>query len=103
MQTRPQMTRHAAERFSQRGFREDDLELLMLLGVPVESGLFVCDKSARDLSGRLRRLADRCERLAGSRLVADGDAVITAYRPGRHKTRSLMRQGEQRSLRRMCP
>jgi hypothetical protein len=103
MQTRTHMTRHARKRFKQRGFREDELELLMLAGVPVKDGIFVCARSARDLSGRLRRMADRCERLIGSWLVVEGDAVITAYRPGRRKTRSLMRQVEERSLRRMRP
>jgi hypothetical protein len=98
METKARLTRHAQARLDQRGFRQDDVELLSWLGRPVEGGLMVCRKDALRVAARLQELADRYKRLAGSRLVIEGDAIVTAYRPGRRKARHLLRHTAERDL-----
>ena len=102
METEARLSRHAQARLDQRGFRQDDVEILSLLGRPVEGGLLVCLKDALRFAARLQQLAERCKRLAGSRLVSDGDAIVTAYRPGRRKARHLIRHTAERDLNGDC-
>ena len=93
-------TRHAILRMSQRCIRPDDLELAELIGTEVEGGYLVRRKDVQDYERDLKQRINRARRLAGKRVVRDGDAVITAYHTKPGKERRLLRGADDRSLRR---
>jgi hypothetical protein len=92
------ITRHAVRRMAQRSFREDDLDLIMMIGTEVEDGYLVRAKDCQAAERELKRLLDQVRRLEGKRLVVEGGSVITAYRPGRETGRRLMRGAGDREL-----
>ena len=86
------ISEHAAVRMSQRAIRFDDLELAELIGTEVEGGWYVRQKDAQAYIRDLKRDIDRARRLAGKRIVTDGDTVISAYHAGQAKERRLLRR-----------
>lgn len=71
------VTKHAVERFAQRGFKLDDTEIIMQLGTEVEDGYLVCDQECRRVEEQLRTMLRRLDRLRGARLVVEGSTVVT--------------------------
>ncbi|MBU6497181.1 MAG: hypothetical protein KGJ41_13625 [Rhodospirillales bacterium] len=90
------LTRHAIERMGQRGFRDDDLDLIRLIGTPVEDGYLVLVRDCQAAERDLKRLWERIRHLNGKRLVEKGGCVVTAYRATKTKERQLMRRGSER-------
>jgi hypothetical protein len=93
-----QLTRHAIQRMGQRGFQEDDLELIQLIGTEVESGVIVLNRDYLAAEHELKRLQERIRRLVGKRLVVADGRVITAYRASKATERRLVRQSGDRDL-----
>jgi hypothetical protein len=91
-------TTHAAARMSQRGIRDDDLELILEIGTEVEGGYIVLKKDYRAYDCELKRKRERVRRLVGKRVVVEGDRVVTAYHAEPKKQRRLIRGAEDRSL-----
>lgn len=85
------MTHHAIARLGQRGFRDDDLDLIRLIGTPVEGGYLVRERDCQRAEGQLKRLGDRIRRLKGKRVVEDGRCVVTAYHATKSKAKRLVR------------
>lgn len=86
-----EVTKHAAERFAQRGFTLGDAEIIMQLGTEVEDGFLVCDRECRKVEEQLRAMLRRLDRLRGARLVVEGSTVITVYRTGKRKQKRLLK------------
>ncbi|GIW57045.1 MAG: hypothetical protein KatS3mg082_3449 [Nitrospiraceae bacterium] len=84
-------TKHAVERFAQRGFMLDDAEIIMQLGTEVEDGFLVCDRECRQVEEQLRAILRRLDRLRGARLVVEGSTVVTVYRAGKRKQKQLLK------------
>ena len=93
-----QLTRHAVSRMAQRASRDDDLDLIMMIGTEVGDGYIVLTRDCKAAERELKRLLDRVRRLDGKRLVIDGGRVITAYRAGRGLGRRLIHHAEEREL-----
>ncbi len=91
------LTGHAATRCSQRGLSARDLELIELLGLEVPDGFLLCRRQAQQFADLLRRLAGRIEGLAGTRVVAEGGQVVTAYRASISKHKALLRHTHDRA------
>ncbi len=73
-------TNHAETRMRQRGFRKADVSLVLSIATPVaEDAFFLSDKDAAREIERRRREIQQLERLRGTKLVVDGDTVITLY------------------------
>lgn len=85
------LTKHAAERFDQRGFRCNDADLIMHIGTEVDDGFLVRDKDVAAYIRELRAKMKRAERLAGARVVVANGAVITGYRASKRKQNQLLR------------
>ncbi|MDA8050381.1 MAG: hypothetical protein M0002_10300 [Rhodospirillales bacterium] len=85
-------SRRAPVRMAQRGIREDDLQLAMLIGTEVEGGYFVRDKNCEEEVRRLKKRIGRVLRLKGVRTVVAGDRVVTTYHAARKKERTLLRR-----------
>ena len=96
---REQMSRHAGQRLAQRGFQASDLDLIRMIGVDVLDGAMMLARDCQPVAARLRALADRVERPAGSRAVWTEDTVVTVYRARAGKQRDLLRCAAQRDLR----
>lgn len=90
---------HAVVRLSQRGFGMSDLDLALAIGTEVEGGILVLRRDCDRIALELRALADRVARLAGLRVVAAGDTVVTAYRAAHRRQKRLLRNAEQRNRR----
>lgn len=86
-----QITSHAALRLAQRGFRVGDAEWIMAVGTPVEGGYLVRTKDIELVEREMKSLLTRLRRLEGTRVVIDGDHVVTAYHPRPGKERQLLR------------
>ncbi len=84
-------TKHAVERFAQRGFMLDDAEIIMQLGTEVEDGFLVCDREVRKLEEQARAFLRRLDRVRGARVVVEGSTVITVYRAGKRKQKQLLK------------
>ena len=93
------LTRHAVTRMAQRAIREDDLDLIMIIGTEVRDGYIVRTKDCQAAERELKRLLDRVRRLNGKRLVVEAGHLVTAYRAERATERRLMRHTEERELR----
>ena len=92
------LTAHAEARTAQRGLSGSDLELIALIGTPVEGGLFVLEKQVQAFERDLKKLRDQARRLVGKRVVLDGDTIVTAYHARTGKERRLLRGAERRNL-----
>ena len=95
---KPGLTRHAIQRMGQRGFQEDDLELIRLIGTEVEGGFLVLNRDCLAAERELKRLQERIRRLGGKRLVVAGGHDVTAYRAGKATERHLVRRSGDREF-----
>lgn len=74
------LTQHAQTRIRQRGFREQDMELIVECGTLVRPGLHVLRD--RDVAKEIRAAKQRIqtlERLRGSAAVVEQGVVVTRY------------------------
>jgi len=74
------VTNHAEARMRQRGFRKDDVDLVLRVATRVADGaFFLRDKdAAREIKNR-RREIQQLERLRGSKLIVKNGALVTLY------------------------
>ena len=89
---------HAAVRMAQRGFDNDDLAIIQMIGIEVEGGYFVREKDCQELERRSKQMLARVRKLAGTRVVIADNQIITAYHTEKAKERSLLRHAEEREL-----
>jgi hypothetical protein len=64
---------------SQRGIREDDAELIPLIGTEVGDGYLVRTKDCQAAERELKDLLQRIWRIHGKRLVVRDGKIVTAY------------------------
>jgi hypothetical protein len=86
----PNLTDHAVQRFAQRGFRIDDVEIIMELGTEVKDGFLVLEKDIQAFDRALKSFRDRVLRLRGARLIVAEGAVITGYHADKRKQKALL-------------
>lgn len=83
---------HAMIRMSQRGFRTRDVDLFLECGTKVSDGYFLRDRDVTTAILQRQKEIERLERLRGKVLIADGDTVVTAYKPSRKRERRLLKE-----------
>ena len=88
------LTPHASTRLAQRALGQRDLDLIRQFGTEVEGGFLLRQKDYEAFEHQQKHICDRIKRLVGTRIVADGDLVITAYKANRNKQRRLLRHAE---------
>jgi hypothetical protein len=93
-----ELTRHAITRLAQRGFHNDDVDLIRMIGTEVEGGFIVLNRDCQAAERELKHLLERLRRLSGTRLVTTAGHVITAYRVQKATERRLVRSVEDREL-----
>jgi len=74
------LTRHAEARMRQRGFRDDDIGLVLSVATQVADDAFLltAKDAAREIARR-RREIQHLERLRGTKLIVEDGEVVTLY------------------------
>jgi hypothetical protein len=86
-------TNHAEIRMRQRGFRNADVGLVLSVATRVAADVFfVSDKDAAREIERRRREIQQLERLRGTKLIVEGENVITLYHSDRKRPRGTCRK-----------
>ncbi len=83
---------HAVSRMGQRALKESDIDLIREIGTDTGDGFFVHDKDVRAYEQRLKELTNKVRRLRGTRVVIEGDCIVTAYRATTRKQKHLLRR-----------
>jgi hypothetical protein len=75
-----QLTHHAKIRMKQRGFRKADIDLFLTVATQVaDDAYFLTDHDvAREIERRKNEI-QKLERLRGSKIIVEGDALVTLY------------------------
>lgn len=89
-------THHAEARMRQRGFRNVDVSLVLSVATRVaDDAFFLSDKDAAREIERRRREIQQLERLRGTKLIVEGEALVTLYhsewKPSRAASRKWRR------------
>ena len=87
---RLQRTRHVEQRAQQRGFREGDLDLITQLGTATEDGVVLRRRDVDQVRTVVRRLLADLERLEGSAVIVQDNAIVSVYRAGPKKLRRML-------------
>ena len=74
------ITHHAQARMRQRGFREVDLDLILSVATAIADDAFLLTEqdAARAIRDRKREI-QQIERLRGSKVIIEGNTLITLY------------------------
>ena len=87
------LTHHAQARMRQRGFKEEDADLIFRVGTRVADDAFLLtDKDAACAIRKCKQEIQQLERLRGSKVIVEGETLITLYhatlRPRREHRKS---------------
>lgn len=88
------LTGHAETRMRQRGLRERDVPLFLEYGTRIDDETWIIlDRDSRraERKHEIRAL----ERLAGRKMVARGESIVTAYRSRPANLKRTLRQGRK--------
>lgn len=85
-----QLTHHAKARIRQRGYREDDVDLVFRVGTRVADDAFLLtDKDAARAIQKLKHEIQQLERLRGSKVIVEGETLITVYRVTQRRPKQI--------------
>ena len=74
------LTHHAQARMRQRGFKEEDADLVFRVGTRVADDAFLLtDKDAARAIRKRKQEIQQLERLRGSKVIVEGETLITLY------------------------
>jgi hypothetical protein len=91
-------THHAETRMRQRGFRNTDISLVLSVATRVaDDAFFLSDRDAAREIERRRNEIQQLERLRGTKLVVDGEDVITLYHADRKPSQADSGKRRRRS------
>lgn len=87
------LTRHAEARMRQRGYKDEDVDLVFRVGTRVADDAFLLtDKDAARAIRKRKQEIQQLERLRGSQVIIEGATLITLYhttmRPRRRNRKS---------------
>jgi hypothetical protein len=87
------MTEHAQRRKQQRGFRDTDISIVLQTATQVAPDAFMLTRAdaAREIEKRKREI-QQFERLSGSKIIVEGDTVITCYHAHEREQKRTMRK-----------
>lgn len=75
------VTAHADARLRQRGYRAEDLDLILSLGTEGAEGVVLTNADAQREINRMKRHIHRLERLRGTAVIMADGTVVSVYRP----------------------
>ena len=87
-------THHAEARMRQRGFRNADIGLVLSVATRVaDDAFFLSDKDAAREIERRRREIQQLERLRGTKVIVEGESLVTIYH---HNGKAASAEGRKR-------
>ena len=86
------LTKHAQCRAQQRGFRREDIDLLLSLGTETADGILLKRREADEYVRLLKHEIARVERLVDRMAITAEDRVVTVYRPSKRNRRRVLRR-----------
>lgn len=87
-------THHAEARMRQRGFRNADIGFVLSVATRVaDDAFFLSDKDAAHEIERRRREIQQLERLRGTKVIVEGETLITIYQSNR---KAVLADGRKR-------
>ena len=87
------ITKHGQRRIQQRGYRNADIELVIQHGTDLDDGYMLTNQDVHQTVERYKREIRKLEHLKGTYVVVSEDnALITAYRPDKNRTRRLLQK-----------
>lgn len=92
------LTRHAEQRLRQRGYRTDDVELVLDLGTPTGNAVLLTNQDVETEIAECRHRIARLERLRGTAIILGEEKVVSVYKPRRIKARRMLRSRNGRGL-----
>ena len=90
------LTRHASSRIRQRGYREQDVDVILDNGTPTQEGVLLTSRDVAERIADCRRRIATLERLRGSAVFLEEGHVVSVYRPSITKVRRMIRHGRGR-------
>ena len=82
------LTRHAETRMRQRGYKDEDVDLVFRVGTRVADDAFLLtDKDAARAIRKRKQEIQQLERLRGSQVIVEGETLITLYHTTMRKRR----------------
>jgi len=84
------MSAHARARVRQRGYREDDIQLVLAHGTDGDEAVVLTDADAEREIEQLKHRIHRLERLRGTAVIFSDATVVSVYRPDRLRLRRLL-------------
>lgn len=95
-----QISKHAEQRFSQRGIRHKDLEICLAIGEYLgEKEFFISNKAADQAIREHKKRIKSIERVRNKKFVITDDHWVTAYCPGKGNMKKTLREGRGQGLR----
>ena len=90
------LTRHAETRMRQRGIRERDVLLILAHATRIDDETwFMYKRDVRRAIKERKQEIRALERIAGCKVVARGESVVTAYRSRPADQKRTLRQGKR--------
>jgi len=87
---------HASWRIRQRGFRTDEIDLVLACGTHLDRGCVLLRKkdAEREIKRRKQEI-EALERLRGTKVVIRDDTVMTCYRSRLSDQKRILRRGRE--------
>ena len=85
------LSRHAAARASQRGYRATDLELIAEFGASTPDGALLLRSDVEQIRCEATRLLARLDRLAGTAVTLREETLVSVFRVTRTQRRKMLR------------
>lgn len=86
----PVVSKHAAARLRQRGYRDRDVEVVLAHGTHLNEATVLTDEDAARAIAAKKREIHELERLRGTAVVVADGVVASVYRPDRRRLRRFM-------------
>lgn len=89
-------SRHAEKRFRQRGFRDQDSEVILHFGTPLDDmSVILLNKDAEREIALLKGQINTFERLRNCKAVVAGDTVVTCYNTTEKHRKAVLRRNRK--------
>jgi hypothetical protein len=89
------ISRHAETRLRQRGFRDQDVEVVLVHGTPLNEATVLTDADVASAVAAKKREIHDLERLRGTAVILADGVVASVYRPSRRRLRRFMGRGRR--------
>ena len=88
------LSRHGEIRFSQRGVRPADLDLIIEYASEVDDGLLIMRRDVQRIEADMKKQLDRIQKLEGKYIVIRDDTIVTAFHLRNRQSKTLLSKSQ---------